>query len=91
MVSYLREAAADGRVTMEEFSERVEAVNRSRTVGELDQLTQDLPIPPSPRRPTRWLLAALGSVKRAGRLRVGRWSSAWWFWAVSTSTCARPP
>ena len=73
MVSYLREAAADGRVTMEEFSERVEAVNRSRTVGELDQLTQDLPIPPSPRRPTRWLLAALGSVKRAGRLRVGRW------------------
>lgn len=72
-VSYLREAAADGRLTMEEFSERVESVNRSRTVDELDQLTQDLPIPPSPRRPTRWLLAALGSVKRAGRLRVGRW------------------
>ncbi|MGC8472853.1 MAG: DUF1707 SHOCT-like domain-containing protein [Candidatus Dormibacteria bacterium] len=72
-VSYLREAAVEGRLTMEEFSERVEAVNRSRTVGELDQLTRDLPIPTSPRRPTRWLLAALGSVKRAGRLTVGRW------------------
>jgi hypothetical protein len=72
-ISVLREAAAEGRLTMEEFSERVEAVNRALTVGELTALTQDLPQPPSSRRPTRWLLAALGSTERAGRLTVGRW------------------
>ncbi len=69
----LREAAAAGRLTMEEFAERVAAVHQARTVGELARLTQDLPDQPSPRRPIRWLLAALGSTERGGRLTVGRW------------------
>lgn len=72
-ISVLREAAAQGRLTLEEFSERVEAVNRARTLGELATLTQDLPQPPASRHPTRWLLAALGSTERGGRLSVGRW------------------
>ncbi|MHB1522785.1 MAG: DUF1707 SHOCT-like domain-containing protein [Candidatus Dormibacteria bacterium] len=46
-ISILREAAADGRITMEEFSERVAGVNEARTVGELARLTDDLPEQPS--------------------------------------------
>lgn len=71
-ISILREAAAEGRITMEEFSERVAAVTEARTVGELARLTDDLPEQPSHRRPTRWLLAVLGSTERSGRLTVGR-------------------
>lgn len=42
-ISILREAAAEGRITMEEFSERVAGVNEARTVGELARLTDDPP------------------------------------------------
>lgn len=72
-IAVLREAAAEGRLTMEEFGERVAAVHQARTLGELAQVTQDLPEKQSPRRPTRWLVAALGSTERAGQLTVGRW------------------
>ena len=71
-ISILREAAAEGRINMEEFSERVAGVTEARTVGELARLTDDLPEQPSHRRPTRWLLAVLGSTERSGRLTVGR-------------------
>lgn len=39
----LREALAEGRLDMEEFNERVDAAYRSRTYGELEPLTRDLP------------------------------------------------
>lgn len=39
----LREALAEGRLDIEEFNERVDAVYRSRTYGELVPLTRDLP------------------------------------------------
>jgi hypothetical protein len=71
-ISVLREAAAEGRLTMDEFAERVAGVNAARTLVELAQLTEDLPEQPSYRRPTRWLLALLGSTERSGRLTVGR-------------------
>ncbi|GAA5084057.1 hypothetical protein HNP84_003757 [Thermocatellispora tengchongensis] len=38
----LREAVADGRLSMPEFEERLEAVYRARTLGELATLTTDL-------------------------------------------------
>ncbi|MEU9762774.1 DUF1707 domain-containing protein [Streptomyces sp. NPDC047985] len=41
----LREAMAEGRLTAEEHSERVEAVYRAKTVGELEPLVRDLPAP----------------------------------------------
>ncbi|MEU0199788.1 MULTISPECIES: DUF1707 domain-containing protein [unclassified Streptomyces] len=43
IVDVLRVAAGDGRLTMEELDERVEAALSARTVGELAVLTADLP------------------------------------------------
>ncbi|OII64230.1 hypothetical protein BJP40_20940 [Streptomyces sp. CC53] len=39
----LREAAAEGRLDMPEFEERLDAAYRARTYGELAPLTRDLP------------------------------------------------
>jgi hypothetical protein len=39
----LREAHAQGRLTVEEFSERLDATYASRTHGELVPITEDLP------------------------------------------------
>ncbi|WP_280718657.1 DUF1707 domain-containing protein [Kitasatospora sp. MAP5-34] len=39
----LRDAYAEGRLTMEEHSERIEAAYQARTLGELAPLTRDLP------------------------------------------------
>jgi hypothetical protein len=39
----LREALAEGRLDAEEHAERVEAVYRAKTVGELEPLIEDLP------------------------------------------------
>ncbi|MFC0864725.1 DUF1707 domain-containing protein [Sphaerimonospora cavernae] len=39
----LREHVAEGRLTVDEFNDRLEQVYRSRTYGELAKLTADLP------------------------------------------------
>lgn len=39
----LREAMAEGRLTADEHAERVDAVYRAKTVGELEPLVRDLP------------------------------------------------
>lgn len=43
VASLLQEHHAAGRLTAEEFSERVDAALRARTMGELDDLLADLP------------------------------------------------
>lgn len=45
----LRDAYAEGRLTIEEHSERMEAVYAARTFGELAPLTRDLPAGAGPR------------------------------------------
>ena len=40
----LRDALAEGRLDMEEFGERLDAVYQARTYGELAPLTKDLPV-----------------------------------------------
>jgi hypothetical protein len=40
----LRDHHAAGRLTAEEFDERVNAALAARTVGELDELLEDLPV-----------------------------------------------
>ncbi len=46
----LRQHFADGRITEQELSDRLEAVYASSTRGELEQIRHDLPAaPPSPR------------------------------------------
>jgi hypothetical protein len=76
-VALLREHAAVGRLTLEEFTERMSAAYLARTHDELETLARDLPAAlsartASRRRPTRFLLALLGSTSREGRIRVGQ-------------------
>lgn len=81
----LREALAEGRLTAEEHSERVDAVYRAKTVGELEPLVRDLPSPggarptvaseapdqEGPTGPAESLVAIFSSSTRRGRWRVG--------------------
>lgn len=49
VVAILREQVGTGRLTLEEFSQRSATAYQSRTIGELDALTGDLPRPaPAP-------------------------------------------
>lgn len=43
VAAVLREHTAQGRITMEEFNERLEHLYQSKTYGELQRLTSDLP------------------------------------------------
>jgi hypothetical protein len=71
----LRDAAAEGRLTLEELSDRVAAAYSSRTSTELDALTGDLPklatvtALPERRSHTRWVVAVMSGARRKGRWR----------------------
>jgi hypothetical protein len=78
-VEQLRDASAEGRLTLEEFVERMTNAYEARTHAELEVLTRDLPSvgrsavsPASRRRPTRFLFSLFGSTEREGRIRVRR-------------------
>ena len=75
-VELLRDHAAEGRLTLEEFTERMSAAYLARTKDELEELARDLPslqaLAVSRRRPARLLFSLLGSTEREGRLRVRR-------------------
>jgi len=69
----LREHLLAGRLTLAEFSERVEAALRARFGGELARVQEDLPevfleVPGSRRKPARFIAALFGHVVRRGRL-----------------------
>ena len=71
----LREHCAEGRLTLEELSERLDEAYRARTAGELDAAVRELPAEaaPRPRRsPKRFTVAIFGGVERRGRWRVPR-------------------
>lgn len=44
IVEQLRKHAADGRITMDEFEERMAAAYQAKTYGALSELTRDLPV-----------------------------------------------
>jgi hypothetical protein len=76
-VAHLREAAAEGRLDVEELVDRIDAAYAAATRAELEPLTADLPEPSgaafaaSPaRRPTSFVLSIFGGSDRAGRWRV---------------------
>jgi Domain of unknown function (DUF1707)/Cell wall-active antibiotics response 4TMS YvqF len=73
----LREAAAEGRLTVEELATRIDAAYAATTQAELEPLTSDLPAAaPSSAAVggggggTRFLLGILGGGDRRGRWRV---------------------
>ena len=69
----LREHFAEGRLTLEEFVERVDAIYEATTLAELEAPLRDLQVAPAARRGvTRFVLALFGSSEREGRLRVRR-------------------
>jgi hypothetical protein len=53
-VERLREAAGEGRLTTDEFSERLDRAYAVRTRGELDGVLDGLPKPALPRRRRTW-------------------------------------
>ncbi|MER6994283.1 DUF1707 domain-containing protein [Streptomyces sp. NPDC000410] len=88
----LREAMAEGRLDAEEHSERIEAVYRAKTLGELEPLVRDLPTgsprpapvsygygPDDPAAPAENLVAVFSSSTRKGRWRVGARTNAFAF------------
>jgi Domain of unknown function (DUF1707)/Cell wall-active antibiotics response 4TMS YvqF len=78
IVAELREHAAQGRLTLEEFSQRVDEAYDSKTVAELERVKRELPavsaLPATrPRRKARrWLVSIMGGADRKGRWRVPR-------------------
>ncbi|MEZ7123981.1 DUF1707 domain-containing protein [Nonomuraea sp. AD125B] len=87
----LRVAVAEGRITLEELHERVDRAYAARTLGDLDGVVADLPVPGVPARPAPSeagggleLHTVGGRVEQAGRrtvpayisARAGRWGKA---------------
>jgi hypothetical protein len=75
-VELLRHHSVDGRLTLEEFAERMARAYEAKTQDELEQLTRDLPVettasPARRRRATRWIVSVMGGVNRRGRFRLG--------------------
>lgn len=82
VVSRLNAACGEGRLTLEEFSDRLERSYTARTRGELEPLVRDLPSPgteeaaePAARRSggrgrTDWHVTPLGGLRRGGRWRM---------------------
>lgn len=81
-VRALREGCGDGRLTLDEFSERAGAALAARTRGDLDALLADLPtdqelkpagaVAAPARRRATWTVAIMGSTPRRGRWRPAR-------------------
>jgi hypothetical protein len=73
-IAALREHLLAGRLTLAEFSERVEAALTARVGGELARVQEDLPavVPAagSRRKPARFTAALFGRAVRRGRLRL---------------------
>ena len=72
VVVRLREASAEGRLTLEEFAERTALAYRARSYAELEPLTADLPAAVASSAPlavprTRWLVGVFAPVSRSGR------------------------
>ena len=83
VVARLRNAAGEGRLTVEELSERVELAYVARTEAELAKLSADLPAPvpgmpavvPVADERSDWVVAVMSGADRKGRWRVRRHTS----------------
>lgn len=82
-IERLRAAAGEGRLTLEELTDRIESATGASTHGQLDELTADLPAPGDPGRqvvatvPTRDS-TVFGDLKREGPWQLpaaSRWDS----------------
>ena len=80
-VTLLREHVVEGRLTLDEFSDRMGAALEAKTRGELDAVMADLPTTGSvptasptsgtPRKTGRWHIAVMSGHSTRGRWRIG--------------------
>lgn len=80
-VTLLREHVVEGRLTLDEFSERMGVALEAKTRGELDAVMADLPttgtLPTAspttmtPRKTSRWHIAIMSGHSTRGRWRIG--------------------
>ena len=77
-VTALREHVVEGRLTLDEFSERVGLALEAKTRGDLDHVMVDLPaaVPAEPgstpvRKARRWHVAIMSGHSTKGRWRIG--------------------
>jgi hypothetical protein len=79
-VVFLQDHLMSGRLTLEEFSERVGQAYAAQVQGDLDEVRSGLPsdnelsAAPSRRRATRITAALFAHVVKRGRLKLGRWT-----------------
>ena len=84
-VELLRRHTADGRLTLDEFSERVGLAFGARTQADLQQVMADLPavqapVPETARRKAKgWTVAIMSGSRRTGR------------WRRTSGACVRDP
>lgn len=87
VVTQLREASAEGRITLDEFSERSRLVYGAQFPSEIEHLTRDLPVPVQQAatqparvpaipvskadRQRRWFVQVMGGATRGGRFDPG--------------------
>jgi hypothetical protein len=76
VVGWLNAALGEGRLTLPEFEERVDAILRAKTYGEVEPHLADLPVSVAPgRAPARDVVElsnVASSLKRRGRWQVPR-------------------
>src|SRR6185437_280773 len=80
-VTLLREHVVEGRLTLDEFSERMGAALEAKTRGELNAVMADLPMTTTvpaaspttatPRKSSRWHIAVMSGHSTRGRWRIG--------------------
>jgi class 3 adenylate cyclase len=76
----LRGHCGAGRIDLDEFSERINRVYAARTIGELNEITADLPVVIEPtgmattvgrtRRAVKWTVGIMSGPNRRGRWRI---------------------
>jgi len=77
-VERLSRAAGDGRVTLEEFSQRMEQATAAKTRADLDRLVADLPAEPAAAgapaapAPATWHVSPVGGLRVSGPWRMAR-------------------
>lgn len=82
-VERLSRAAGDGRLTLEEFSQRMERATEAKTRAELDRLVTDLPAEPAgpaaagavaerSQAPATWHVSPVGGLRVSGPWRMER-------------------
>ncbi len=85
----LREHHAAGRLTAEEFSDRLDRAFAAKTVGEIDGLLKDLPTIDLYRLPDAVLTRQprQRQARTSGRRASGAWRAAWGVWFTVSLVC----